>query len=83
MGLVPDNSKIEWAENNMLLSHWISYSIKERNGLNVDTCQVESSEFENLDLEKTWKMIHTLEMIHKWRNRIREVKSLRRIESAS
>lgn len=49
----------------MLLSHWISYSIKERNRLNVDTCQVESLEFENLDMEKTWEMIHTLEMIHK------------------
>ena len=53
MGLVPDNNKIEWAENNMLLSHWISYSIKERNRLNVDTCQVESLESENLDPEKS------------------------------
>ena len=49
----------------MLLSHWISYSIKERNRLNVDTCHVESLESENLDPEKTWKMIHTLEVIHK------------------
>lgn len=65
MGLVPDTYKIERAEYNMLLSQWISYSIKERNRLNVDTCQVESLESENLDPEKTWKMIHTLEIIHK------------------